>query len=121
MKPLPTLRTLSLRLVLTVAAAFAAGLAAPALAADKIEHRDQGATRATAATDAALTDGLVKKVDKNGGQLTVAHGPLPNGMPGMTMVFRVKDAVGLGTVKEGQKIRFAIDDKMTIVRLETAR
>ena len=106
---------------LIAVAVFAAGLAAPVQAAGKMEHMDHGAMQATAATDAALTDGLVKKVDKNGGKLTVAHGPLPSGMPGMTMAFRVKDAVWLDTVKEGQKIRFAIDDKMTIVRLEAAK
>jgi Cu/Ag efflux protein CusF len=81
---------------------------------------DHGAMHAAAA-DTALTDGLVKKVDKGMGKLTVAHGPLPNGMPGMTMAFRVKDATWLDKVKVGQKIRFAIDDKMTIVRLETAQ
>ena len=98
--------------------AFAAGLAAPTLAADKMEH---GAMHASAPVDTALTDGLVKKVDKNGGKLTVAHGPLPGGMPGMTMAFHVKDAAWLDALKEGQKIRFAIDDKMTIIRLETAK
>lgn len=107
---------------LIAVAAFAAGLAAPALAAaDKMEHMDHGAMHAAAANDTALTEGLVKKVDKSGGKLTVAHGPLPNGMPGMTMVFRVKDVAWLDKVKEGQKIRFAIDDKMTIVQLETAQ
>lgn len=108
-------------LTLIAVAAFAAGLAAPALAADKMEHMEHGAMHASTAADTVLTDGLVKKVDKSGGKLTVAHGPLPSGMPGMTMAFRVKDAVWLDTVKEGQKIRFAIDDTMTIVRLETAK
>ncbi len=106
---------------LIAVAIVTAGLTAPVLAAGKMEHMDHGAMQATAATDAALTDGLVKKVDKSGGKLTVTHGPLPSGMPGMTMAFRVKDAVWLDTVKEGQKIRFAIDDKMTIVRLEAAK
>ncbi len=104
---------------LLAVAAFAAGLAAPVLAADKMEHMDHGAMHAAA--DTALTEGLVKKVDKSAGKLTVTHGPLPNGMPGMTMAFRVKDVTWLDKVKEGQKIRFAIDDKMTIVQLETAQ
>uniref|UniRef100_Q47DT2 Uncharacterized protein n=1 Tax=Dechloromonas aromatica (strain RCB) TaxID=159087 RepID=Q47DT2_DECAR len=108
-------------LTLIAVATFAAGLAAPALAIDKMEHMDHGAMHATTTNDTVLTDGLIKKVDKNAGKLTVAHGPLPNGMPGMTMAFRVKDAIWLDKVKEGQKIRFAMDDKMTIVRLETAQ
>lgn len=102
-------------------AALAAGFVAPVLATDKIGPMDHGAMHATAASSAVLTNGLIKKVDKSGGKLTVTHGPLPNGMPGMTMAFRVKDAAWLAKVKEGQKIRFAIDDKMTIIQLETAQ
>jgi len=42
---------------------------------------------------AMLTEGLVKKIDKAQGKLTLKHGPLANlEMPGMTMVFRVEDA-----------------------------
>lgn len=36
------------------------------------------------------------------------------------MVFRVKDPAWLTNLKEGQTIRFAIDEAMTIVRLEAA-
>lgn len=107
-----------------LAAAMAAGWTIPALAADKMEHMDHGAMHAHAPAEAALTDGLVKKVDKAGGKLTVAHGPLPNGMPGMTMAFPVKDAAWLGKIKEGQTIRFAADDVngvLTIVRLEVSQ
>lgn len=83
-------------------------------------HAGHGAMHADAA-QTTLIDGLVKKVDKAGGKLTVSHGPLPNGMPAMTMAFKVKDASWLDKLKEGQKIRFAsenINGAMTIVRLE---
>ncbi len=105
---------------LIVVTAFIAGVTAPALApaADTMEHMDHGAMHASA--DTVLTDGLVKKIDKNGGKLTITHGPLPNGMPGMTMAFRVKNAAWLNKIREGQKIRFAIDEQMIINRLETA-
>lgn len=97
---------------------FALAVSAPIFAAnDHASHA--GMPDHAAAT--ALTDGLVKKVDKPGGKLTVSHGPLPNGMPAMTMVFRVKDAVWLDRLKNGDRIRFAADtmnDVMTIVRLE---
>jgi Cu(I)/Ag(I) efflux system periplasmic protein CusF len=86
--------------------------------------RDGGKHVAQPAADAALGDGVVKKIDKAGGKLTVAHGPLPNGMPAMTMAFRVKDPGWLDMLREGQKIRFATDDVagvMTIVRLEAAK
>lgn len=93
---------------------------AMALAADHGAHAGHGAMHAQAA-ESALIDGLVKKVDKAGGKLTVSHDAQPNGMPAMTMAFKVKDASWLDKVKSGQKIRFASDNingAMTIVRLE---
>lgn len=58
----------------------------------------------------AMTAGEVKKVDKDVGKVTIKHGPIKNlGMPGMTMIFRVKDAVMLDQLKEGDKIHFAAD------------
>lgn len=101
-------------------ALFAILAPAFATAADHGAHAGHGAMH-SAANQAALVDGLVKKVDKAGGKITVSHGPLPNGMPAMTMAFRVKDASWLDKVKEGEKIRFAsdtINGAMTIVRLE---
>ena len=69
--------------------------------------------------EASLTEGLVKKIDKSAGKVTVSHGPLPNGMPAMTMVFKVKDMAWLDQMRDGGKIRFAADQingAMTIVR-----
>lgn len=84
-------------------------------------HAGHGAKPA-AAVQSPLIDGTVKKVDKAGGKLTVAHGPLPNGMPAMTMAFKVKQSAWLDQLKADQKIRFALsDDGMTIVRLEAAK
>lgn len=102
--------------------AFIAALApAFAMAADGHDmHAGHGAMHQDA-DQSALIDGLIKKVDKAGGKLTVSHDALPNGMPAMTMAFKVKDASWLDKVKGGQKIRFASDNingAMTIVRLE---
>lgn len=102
-------------LIASLALAFAF---APVFAHDM--HGGHGAMHADAAK-AALIDGLVKKVDKAGGKLTLSHDALPNGMPAMTMAFKVKEASWLEKVKEGQKIRFAsenIGGAMTVVRLE---
>ena len=95
---------------------------APALAMadDHDMHAGHGAMPSDAA-QSALIDGLVKKVDKVGGKMTVSHDALPNGMPAMTMAFKVKDTSWLDKVKAGQKIRFASDNvngAMTLVRLE---
>lgn len=49
----------------------------------------------------------VRKVDKDGGRVTLRHGPIANlDMPSMTMVFRVKDPALLEQVKAGDKVRF---------------
>jgi len=73
----------------------------------------------------AMVDGLVKRVDKAAGKVTLSHAPLGNlGMPAMTMVFRVKDATWLDRLKEGDKIRFTagkVNGAYTVVHLESTR
>ncbi|WP_449405714.1 copper-binding protein [Massilia phosphatilytica] len=72
----------------------------------------------------ALTDGEVKKVDKDTGKLTVQHGPLTNlNMPGMTMSFKVQDPAMLDQVKTGDKIRLRVErinGTFTVTKLEAA-
>lgn len=70
------------------------------------------------AEKSAMTDGLVKKVDKQKGNVVIAHGPLPNGMPAMTMSFRAKDPKWLDQLKEGQKIRFATEEVNGVMILQ---
>lgn len=73
----------------------------------------------------ALSEGLVKKVDRDQNKLTIRHGPLKNlGMPGMTMVFKVRDPQWLDHVKPGDNIRFLADEAngvYTVTRLETVQ
>ncbi|HEY3432584.1 MAG TPA: copper-binding protein [Rhodocyclaceae bacterium] len=102
----------------------AVSASSPTLAADKMDgmnHMDHGAMQTQGTAEATLVDGLVKKVDKTTGKITLTHGPLPNGMPGMTMAFKVKETAMLDQVKEGQKVRFAINDAMVVIRLEAAK
>jgi Cu/Ag efflux protein CusF len=111
--------------------ALTVGLAAPAMA--QTDHSMHGmpaakpvaaAKPATATADAAMGDGLVKKVDKAKGTVTLAHGALPNGMPPMTMAYKVKDPAWLDQLKVGQKIRFATDPAdggMTVLRYELVK
>lgn len=55
----------------------------------------------------AMTDGAVRKVDKETKKITLRHGEIKNlGMPGMTMVFQVKDPAMLDAVKQGDKVMF---------------
>ncbi|MDO9237329.1 MAG: copper-binding protein [Aquabacterium sp.] len=54
-----------------------------------------------------MTDGEVRKVDKDTKKITIKHGEIKNlDMPGMTMVFQVKDPAMLDKVKAGDKVRF---------------
>ena len=56
-----------------------------------------------------LTDGEVRKIDKDAGKLTLKHGEIKHlEMPPMTMVFVVKDKSMLDTVKAGDKVRFMV-------------
>jgi len=87
------------------------------------EHDDHGAMANHAEAD--FVDGVVKKVDKAAGKVTLSHGPLTNlNMPAMTMVFRVKEAAWLDQMQVGAKIRFVADSingALTIVQLEAAK
>lgn len=54
-----------------------------------------------------LTDGEVRKIDKETGKITIRHGEIKHlDMPPMTMVFVVKDKSLLDKVKAGDKLRF---------------
>lgn len=70
---------------------------------------DTGADkRASAvASSADMADGEIRKVDMDSKKITIKHGELKNlDMPGMTMVFQVKDPAMLNKVKAGDKVRF---------------
>jgi Cu(I)/Ag(I) efflux system protein CusF len=56
------------------------------------------------------TEGEVRKVDKEAGKVTLKHGEIKNlEMPGMTMVFQVKDPALLDKVKAGDQVSFTAD------------
>lgn len=100
---------------LALAAFFTAVSVSPACAqhashaaADASAHA--GATPAQAAGEAQMTEGEIRKVDKEAGKMTIKHGELKSlGMPAMSMVFRVKEPAMLDQVKTGDKISFAAD------------
>ena len=57
-----------------------------------------------------MTDGEVRKVDKDAKKITIKHGEIKNlEMPGMTMVFQVKDPALLDKVKAGDKVKFTAE------------
>ena len=59
------------------------------------------------ASSAETAEGEVRKIDKESKKVTLKHGPIKNlDMPGMTMVFQVKDAAMLDSLKAGDKVKF---------------
>ena len=77
------------------------------------------------AQGAAMTQGEVRKVDKDGHRITINHEPLENlNMPAMTMVFRVKEPAMLDQVKAGDKVKFQaekIGGAFTVTKIEPAK
>ena len=65
------------------------------------------ASGATQVSADAMTAGEVRKVDMENKKITLRHGEIKNlGMPGMTMVFQVKDPAMLDKLKQGDKVMF---------------
>ena len=73
----------------------------------------------------ALSDGEVRKVDKDAKKITIKHGPLANlDMPSMTMVFQVSDPAMLNQVKAGDKVKFQAEKvgaAYTVTKIEPAK
>ena len=76
-------------------------------------------------TDAANTQGEVRKVDKDAKKITIKHEEIRNlGMPPMTMVFPVKDESMLERVKPGDKVQFTaekVGGAVTVTRIQTLK
>ena len=88
-------------------------LAPTAALADDTHHPPQAAAGAAAAAD--MVDAEIRKIDLAAGKITLKHAEIKNlDMPGMTMVFVVKDKALLDKLKAGDKVRFkAINDAGT--------
>jgi len=107
--------------ILAVAALGAMALAPlPSLAQTPMDH---GAM--PMADAAALSDGEVRKIDKETGKITIKHGPIKHlDMPPMSMVFTAKDKALLDRVKVGDKVRFhAVDEggKLIVTDIQPAK
>ena len=105
------------RIFATIVATAFVSCAAPALAGKDHAKHQAGITE--------MIDGEVRKVDKDTKKLTIKHGPMPSlDMPGMTMVFQVKDPAILDRVKAGDKVKFQaekLDGAFTVTGIEAAK
>lgn len=107
-----------LRALAAVALTFALS---PAIAQDHSSHT--GMVAKTVAP--ALTEGTIRRIDREAGSVTLTHGPIENlGMSAMTMTFGFKKGVVPAALKEGDKVRFSAGTKegqYYIVRIEAAK
>ena len=95
--------------ILLIASTLLAGASYSFAASHAGAAMQMGDTKAeksmTASAD--MADGEIRKVDLDNKKITIKHGEIKNlDMPGMTMVFQVKDPAVLTTVKTGDKVRF---------------
>jgi len=94
------------KLLFVTALAFAA--AAPALA----QHAGHGTAKPAAAAAGELADGEVRRIDKTRGTVLLKHGEIKSiNMGAMTMSFKLKDPKMAEPLKEGDKVRFAVEQK----------
>jgi Cu/Ag efflux protein CusF len=95
------MKTLSLSLSLAVL------LSAVVSQSSYAQSQVNPASAQVAASPATMTDGEIRKIDKEAKKITIKHGEIKNlDMPGMTMVFQVKDPTVLEKVKVGDKVKF---------------
>lgn len=104
--------------------AIATGFAGTALAQTAPAGKAAAPVAATTAA-ADTTDGEIKKVDKSTKKITIKHGEIKNlDMPGMTMVFQVKDPAMLEVVKAGDKVKFKAeksDGAIVVTEMQVAK
>jgi Cu(I)/Ag(I) efflux system protein CusF len=71
-----------------------------------------------------LTDGEVRRVDREQGRITLRHAEIKAlDMPAMTMVFSVRDKALLDRVNAGDRVRFAAvneSGKFTVTEIQVA-
>ena len=109
MKHLNSLITMS-TLLLGSASVFAASHAGAPMA------KDVAKTEVAVPASADMANGEVRKVDKENKKITLKHGAIKNlDMPGMTMVFGIKDVAMLDGLKVGDKVKFKAEQTGTAI------
>lgn len=110
-------------LSLMAAGVLSFGLSHAAMAQEKMSTTTIPQTAQSASTD--MTDGEIRKVDVENKKITIKHGEIKNlDMPGMTMVFRVKDPAMLAKVQAGDKVRFnaeKLDGAIVVTDIQTTK
>lgn len=89
------------------------------------QHHAHSPASASQSAGPTATDGVVQKIDKSAGKITLKHGEIRNvGMPPMTMTFPVKEPADLDKVKVGEKVTFFVEQAgsgvLTVTAIEKA-
>jgi Cu/Ag efflux protein CusF len=112
-----------MKTILSIAFASLLSIGTGAFAADAASATKLDGTVMPASAD--MTSGEVRKVDLDAKKITLKHEEIKNlGMPGMTMVFQVRDPSMLDNVKAGDKVKFTaekINGAFTVTSLEAAK
>jgi Cu(I)/Ag(I) efflux system periplasmic protein CusF len=109
-------------LIAAVAGGAFAGLAHAQASGHDGHHAAAPAASKTA--NAGMSEGEVRKIDKENRKITLKHGPIKNlEMSAMTMAFIAADASLLEKVKVGDKVRFVAASKggrFTVTEIQPA-
>ena len=109
MKHLSSIITMS-TLLLGSASVFAASHAGAPMT------KDVSKTGVAVPASADMANGEVRKLDKENKKITLKHGAIKNlDMPGMTMVFGMKDVAMLDGLKVGDKVKFKAEQTGTAI------
>ena len=94
------------KLLFVTALSLAAGL--PAFA----QHTGHGTAKPAASAAGEMADGEVRRIDKSRGTVLLKHGEIKSvNMGAMTMSFKPKDPAMADPLKEGDKVKFAVEQK----------
>ena len=119
-----TLKTLAACGAIAVAASFSVTAQAAADQANMPGMSMPGMKMEQAASS-EMTEAEVRKIDKANKKVTLKHGEIKNlEMPGMTMVFQVKEPAMLDMLQVGSKIRFTAekaDGAIVVTALELVK
>ncbi|NQW67444.1 MAG: copper-binding protein [Burkholderiales bacterium] len=71
-----------------------------------------------------MADGEIKKVNRENKKMTIKHGDIKSlDMPGMTMVFQIRDISLFETFKAGDKVKFVaekLDGAFVVTNMQLA-
>ena len=88
-------------------------------------HAAKGSKSLPAQQMTEMSDGEVRKVDRDARKITLRHQEIKQlDMPAMTMVFRVKDEALLDKVKPGDRVKFRAEGNsgaLTLIEIEVAK